>query len=185
MLDLPIDKKYNIIYADPPWSFKTWSEKGEGKSASQHYDIMTLEDICNLPVADIAEKDCCLFLWCINSMLPQALQVIEAWGFTYKTVAFNWIKTTKSGSPCFGMGFWTRQSSEMCLLATKGKPSPQAHDVRQTLLSPRREHSRKPDEVRDMIERLAPGLHRVELFAREVVDGWDAWGNEVNKFNEE
>jgi len=184
LIKLP-NKQYDIIYADPPWTFETWSKKGEGKSASQHYNVMTLEDICNLPVADIAAKDCCLFLWGINSMLPQALQVITAWGFIYKTVAFNWIKTTKEGNPAFGMGYWTRQSAELCLLATRGKPKPQAHNVRQTLLSPRREHSRKPDEVRTMIERLAPGENKIELFARQHISGWDTWGNEVNKFDEE
>ena len=182
---LATDKKYNVIYADPPWEFKCWSAKGTGRSAEQHYSVMSLDKLCKLPVRDIAAKDACLFMWAVNSMLPEALQVIEAWGFAFKTVAFTWVKTTKTGKPHFGMGYWTRQSTEMCILATRGKPQPQGHNVRQAVLSQRREHSRKPDEIRGMIERLSckPDDNKIELFARQSAPGWDVWGNETSKYD--
>lgn len=176
--------RYGAILADPPWRFAVRSPKGEGRSASQHYSTMTLADIMALPVADYAAKDCTLFMWAIDPMLPQALDVIRAWGFTFKTVGFYWTKTNKDGSSFTGMGYWTRANPEQCLLATRGNPKRINKDVRRLITAPRRQHSRKPDCIYDRIERLVPGPY-LEMFARQRRDGWDAWGNETHKFNVE
>jgi N6-adenosine-specific RNA methylase IME4 len=170
---------YGAILADPAWSFKAWSPKGDGRSAVQHYPVMSVDDIASLPVADLAARDCALFLWATWPLAIGAIKVIERWGFTYKTCAFTWIKVSKSkGTPTFGNGYWTRSNSEVCLLATRGKPKRLHADVGQVILEPRREHSRKPACVHDRIERLVAGPY-VELFAREKRRGWASWGNEV------
>jgi len=173
-------KKYNIIYADPPWSFKVWSEKGEGRSASQHYKLLSKEEIQKLPISDLSEKDCVLFLWATYPCLLEALELIEKWGFVYKTVAFTWVKKNKiSDSWFWGLGMWTRSNAEICILATKGNVSRVSKGVHSVVDSRIREHSRKPDEVRERIVTLLGDLPRIELFAREKTDGWDVWGNEV------
>lgn len=123
-----------------------------------------------------AADNCALFMWVVDSHLDQAMALIEAWGFKYKTVAFVWAKP-----PPFGMGYWTRKRAELCLLATRGKPKRLSGGVDQLIEAPRREHSRKPDEARRRIARLVPGPY-LEMFAREKPDGWDVWGNEVGKF---
>ena len=177
---MEIKKKYNIIYADPPWTFTTRSDKGKDRSPEKHYDVLSHNDICNLPVNDIANDDCILFIWVIDSMLPEALQVIKKWNFKYKTVAFTWVKQNKKSDDYFtGMGYWTRCNPEQCLLATKGKPKRLSKAVRQLIISKRQEHSRKPDEIRKRIIELCGDLPRIELFARQRVEGWDCWGNEV------
>lgn len=141
---------------------------------------MSVKDICGLKVEEIAAKDCVLFLWATFPQLPEALRVIKAWGFQYKTVAFVWLKQNKSGKGWFfGLGFWTRGNAEICLLATKGKPHRNSNRVHQFLISPIRGHSQKPKEAREKIVELMGDLPRVELFAREKAEGWDAWGNEV------
>lgn len=141
---------------------------------------MNVEDICNLNVAELADEDCVLFLWATFPKLPEALQVIKAWGFQYKTVSFVWLKQNKSGNGWFfGLGFWTRGNAEICLLATKGKPHRKSNKVHQFIVSPLRLHSQKPNEAREKIVELMGDLPRLELFAREKADGWDAWGNEV------
>ena len=179
MIPFP-NKKYNIIYADPAWYFKTYSKKGNGKSAEQHYSCMSLDDICNLPVESIANENCILFIWVIDPMLPQAIKVIKSWGFEYKTVAFTWVKQNKKSKGYFtGLGYWTRANPEMCLLATKGKPKRLSKSVKQLIISNRREHSRKPDEIRDRIIQLVGNIPRIELFARQKIKGWDCWGNEI------
>jgi len=172
-------KKYNIIYADPAWYFKSWSKKGDERSATQHYDCMSISDICNLPISNISEDDCILLIWVIDPMLPQAFEVIKAWGFKYKTVAFTWVKENKSEGYFTGLGYWTRANPEMCLLATKGKPKRISKSVRQLVMDKRREHSRKPDRIRNDIVKLCGDLPRIELFARQRVDGWDNWGNQI------
>jgi len=178
-MDLP-NKKYNIIYADPPWHFKSWSKKGNERSATRHYNCLSINDICNLPIDDIASDDCILFIWVIDSMLPEALKVIEKWNFKYKTVAFTWVKQNKISDGYFtGLGYWTRCNPEQCLLATKGNLKRLSKAVKQLVIDIRREHSRKPDCVRDRIVELCGDLPRIELFARQKVDGWDHWGNEV------
>ena len=174
------DKKYNVIYADPPWRFKTYSNKGQRRSAERHYPTMTLDDIKTLSVREIAGKDCILFLWAIFPCFQEALQVIEAWGFQYKTIAFVWVKKNrKSDSLFWGMGYWTRANAEVCILATKGHPKRINSGVHQVVMSNIEEHSKKPNEVRERIVRLVGDLPRIELFARQKVDGWDCWGNEV------
>tara|TARA_R110000824_G_scaffold49590_1_gene139217 strand:+ start:226 stop:765 length:540 start_codon:yes stop_codon:yes gene_type:complete len=173
-------KKYNIIYADPAWYFKTYSDKGNKRSAVQHYDCMSIDDICNLPINSICDDDCMLFLWVIDPMLPEAIKVIESWGFKYKTVAFTWVKKNKKSDNYFtGMGYYTRSNPEMCLLATKGKPKRISKSVRQLIVSKLQEHSKKPDCVRNKIVELCGDLSRIELFARNRYKGWDSWGNQI------
>jgi N6-adenosine-specific RNA methylase IME4 len=170
--------KYAVIYADPPWRFELWSDKGE-RVAENHYPTMTLDEIKALPVGELAAKDCALFLWAVMPQLDAAFEVIQAWGFEYKTCAFNWVKMTNDGSrPRHGMGYWTRANSELCLLATRGAPKRINADVQQVILAPRREHSRKPDEAAERIERLVAGPY-IELFSRRPREGWGAWGNEA------
>jgi len=174
-------KKYSVIYADPPWSFKVYSGKGKQRSADRHYDTMSLADIAALPVAQLAADDCALLMWAVMPELPGALEVIKAWGFTYKTVGFTWVKENRSGDGLFwGMGYWTRANAEVCLLATKGSPKRQAKDVHQVVMSPVSEHSRKPDEVQVRIERLLPGPY-LELFGRRPTPRWTVWGNQISR----
>tara|TARA_Y100001951_G_scaffold34559_1_gene27230 strand:- start:46 stop:591 length:546 start_codon:yes stop_codon:yes gene_type:complete len=171
--------KYNIIYADPPYSFKSYSKKGESRSAKQHYSCMGFNDICNLPVNDIADLDCVLFLWVTDPFLEKSFELIKRWNFQFKTVAFTWVKTTKINNFFMGLGYWTRANPEMCLLATKGNPKRISKNVKQLIIDKRREHSRKPDCVRDRIIELCGDLPRIELFARPpFVKGWDHYGNE-------
>lgn len=171
-------KKYNIIYADPPWTYKVWT--GIGKTAANHYSLMTTKDICNLPIKDIAEDDCILFLWITPPCLPDAFKVIESWGFKYKTIGFTWVKRNKKSPSWFwGLGYWTRANAEICLIATRGKPKRICNSVHQIIDTPIEEHSKKPEEARKRIIQLMGDLPRVELFARQKHDGWDSWGNEI------
>ena len=141
---------------------------------------MSIEELCALPVADLAAPDSALFLWATFPQLPEALRLIEAWGFTYKTVAFVWLKKNKKADSWFyGLGFWTRGNAEICLLATKGHPKRQAANIHQFIISPIEAHSKKPDEARAKIISLMGDLPRVELFARQTPPGWAVWGNEV------
>lgn len=179
MIPFP-DKKYSIIYADPPWTYKTYSGKGKKRSAERHYSCMTKEEIQSLPVQNIAADDCVLFLWVTFPTLEEGLELIQKWGFTYKTCAFNWVKRNRKSDGWFwGLGYWTRSNSEICLLATKGHPKRISKSVHQVCDARIMEHSRKPSEVRDRIVELLGDVPRIELFARERVDGWDAWGDEV------
>ena len=166
-----------MIYADPPWRY---TQKGLQGAAEKHYPTMGIDEICALPVADLAAPDSVLFLWATFPQLPEALRLIRAWGFTYKSVAFVWLKKNKKADSWFyGLGFWTRANAEVCLLATKGKPKRISGSVRSVVLSPLQQHSRKPAEIRDRIVELMGDLPRIELFAREAAPGWDVWGNEV------
>lgn len=168
---------YQIIYADPPWHYEQKRLQG---AAEHHYPTMSIEEICSLPIAGIAARDSLLFLWATFPQLPEALRVIAAWGFKYKTVAFLWLKKNKKADSWFyGMGFWTRGNAELCLLATRGHPKRQAANIHQFIISPIEEHSKKPDIVRDRITALAGDVPRIELFARQETLGWDVWGNEV------
>jgi N6-adenosine-specific RNA methylase IME4 len=180
MIPLP-DKKYSIIYADPPWGYQN---RGTRAAASKHYGTMTVEELKKM---DVGAAGGVLLAATAPSlcgrpfpMLREALEVIEAWGFTYKTVAFNWVKQNKTGAGLFwGLGNWTRSNSEICLLAVKGKPKRMSASVHSVILSPVQQHSRKPAETRDRIVELMGDLPRIELFAREAAPGWDAWGNEA------
>ena len=180
---MDISKKYNVIYADPPWSFKTYSDKGKDRSPENHYNVMTLNDICNLPVNKIANDNSVLLMWVIDPLLDKAFKVIDAWGFKYKTVGFTWAKTNRKSMGFFtGLGYWTRGNPEMCLLATKGKPKRLSKSVPQLVVEQRREHSRKPDIMYNHIENLLEGPY-IELFARTRRNNWDSWGNQLDKFN--
>ena len=178
MISLP-NKKYGVIYADPPWSFKTYSDKGKDRSPEKHYPVLNLGDIISLPVSRIAKDNAVLLMWVIDPLLDQAFKVIDAWGFKYKTVGFTWTKTNKTKPGFFtGLGYWTRGNPEMCLLATKGKPKRLSKSVPQLVIDQRREHSKKPNIMYKHIENLLEGPY-IELFARQKTKGWDAWGNEV------
>lgn len=160
----------------------------------RHYATMSLDDIKALPVGALAAKDCVLLLWAVDPLLPEAIEVGRAWGFAYKTVGFTWAKlrreTSKRGGffeliwhklfP-IGTGYWTRSNPEQCLLFTRGNPKRLSASIRQLVIAPRREHSRKPDEIRDSIRKLTDGPY-LELFARAAAPGWDAWGNQVERF---
>ena len=177
-----MNKKYNIIYADPPWSFKTYSKKGkEKKSADNHYQCMNINDIYDLPVGSIADDNCVLFLWVTFPLLEQGIETIKRWGFVYKTCAFNWVKKNKKSDSFFwGLGYWTRSNSEICLLATKGNPKRISKSVHQVCDARIMEHSKKPDEIRNRIVQLMGDIPRIELFAREKAEGWHVWGDEVD-----
>lgn len=170
-------KKYQTILCDPPWSY---ADQGCQGTMANHYKGMNLKEICDLPIKDITDKNCILFLWATYPMLKEALEVIEAWGFKYKSIAFQWLKLNpKSLTPFYGLGRWTRGNTEPCLLATKGKPKRISKSVFQLIQEPRMRHSQKPAIVRDKIVELMGDLPRIELFAREKTKGWDVWGNEV------
>ena len=180
-------KRYGAIYADPPWYFRNYSAKGTGRAAIAHYDVMDMDVLKAMPIADLAAKDCALFMWATDPMLPQALELMQAWGFAFKTVAFNWVKLKKGGEakrvsddPFFtGLGYWTRANPELCLLGTRGKPKRKSKAVRRLVASERRKHSRKPDEVYRRIEQLVDGPY-LELFARESRGRWDAIGDQLD-----
>lgn len=170
--------KYGCIVADPPWSFETFCGKRTTphRGAQEHYTTMQLSGLQLLPVADWADSNCALFMWVVDSHLDEALALGKWWGFEFKTCAFVWSKGR------IGMGYWTRKQTEQCWLFTKGKPARKDKGVRQVIDAPRREHSRKPDEVYGRVEALVDGPY-LEMFARQRRPGWDAWGNEVEKFD--
>ncbi len=173
------DKKYNIIYADPPWKYL---DSGCNGACEKHYKTMTVNEICDLPIQNITDKDCVLFMWATYPMLKESLNVMDAWGFTYKTIGFQWIKRNrKSEGYFFGAGQWTRGNTEACLLAVKGNPHKFKinNGISQIIDCPVGRHSSKPPIVRDKIIELLGDLTRIELFAREQADGWDCWGDEV------
>ena len=168
--------KYNIIYADPPWQYF----EGGYKNQSQHYPTLTLEQICNLPIGDLAADDCVLFMWVTYPMLDQFIDVLRCWGFEYSTVAFTWIKKNKSGEGFFfGLGNCTRSNAEICVLAKRGTIERQDASVSQIIYEPVQEHSKKPDIVRDKIVKLMGDLPRIELFARQKTKGWSSWGDSI------
>jgi N6-adenosine-specific RNA methylase IME4 len=192
--DLP-KRHFGCILADPPWAFRTFS--GENmtphRCAEDHYRTMELAEMQALPVADLAAPDCALFMWSVGSHLVESIDLARAWGFEFKTDAFYWVKQRLIGAdqidlftgdipePRKGFGYWTRKQVEPCLLFTRGSPRRLTKGVRQAIIEPRREHSRKPDEQYRRIEQLVDGPH-LELFARVAWPGWTAWGNEVGKF---
>jgi N6-adenosine-specific RNA methylase IME4 len=176
------DKKYGVIYADPAWTYRDKALAGN-RGAGCKYPVMSLEDICRLPVKDLAADDCVLFLWVTMPKLNEAFDVMKAWGFEYKTCAFTWVKQNRKSDRLFwGMGRWTRANAELCLLGTKGKPKREDAGGHSVIISHVEEHSKKPAETRDRIVRLlgaGGGIQKIELFARQTVEGWDCWGNEV------
>lgn len=174
------DKQYKIIYADPPWRYKVWSGKGKKSTAENHYPTMDIRQIYDLPVEQLADEDSVLFLWATAPCLQEAINTIRNWGFTFKTVAFTWIKRNKkSGSLFWGLGHWTRANPEYCLLGTRGQPQRINKAVHSVIESIIRRHSRKPDEAAERIVKMMGDLPRIELFARNAKTGWDYWGNEM------
>jgi N6-adenosine-specific RNA methylase IME4 len=172
------NKKYKIIYADPPWSYG--DPKANRGGAVRHYATMSHQGIKDLPVQEIADTDCALLIWTTMPKIKECLEVIESWGFEYRTTAFTWVKRNKKSDGWFwGMGSWTRANPELCFLATRGKPQRQSASVHSVLDARIQQHSKKPDETRTRITELLGDLPRIELFAREQTPGWDAWGNET------
>jgi len=174
------DKKYNIIYADPPWHYRTWRD-GMG-TAEKHYRTMKIEEIVAMKdtIQRISEKDCVLFLWVTFPCLLEGIKTLQEWGFKYKTCGFTWVKRNKvSDTWFFGLGHWTRANAEICLIATKGHIKRASNKVSQIVDTHIEEHSKKPAIVRDRIVDLVGDLPRIELFARQTAEGWDCWGNEV------
>ena len=184
MLPFP-DKKYRIIYADPPWSFSSKELQTYGgkrfTSMDKHYVTQSSAWIKSLPVKDIAETDCALFLWSTDAHLGQAVETVGSWGFKYITVAFVWEKLTSRGKTAANLGAWTMKNYELCLLGTKGTmlKHKKVNNIYQKVAAERGAHSKKPEQVRKNIEALFGDQSRIELFARQKTDGWDAWGNEV------
>lgn len=195
---------FACVVADPPWKFISWSRHPalvmNARSPEKHYSVMTMPEILGLPVQDIVAPDCHLFLWATGPCLPHALRVMGAWGFVYSGMGFVWIKLRKRACDAdaermvsladlpsllhTGLGLTTRKNAEFVLLGRRGKPRRLAANVREVILAPRREHSRKPDIAFEEIVRYAPGP-RLEMFARESRAGFTAWGNEADLFDHE
>lgn len=192
MISLPMGE-FGAVLADIPWRFITFSGKKSVPSRTEvdPYPTMALAELKQLPVAESCAKDCALFMWIVGSHLDQALDLGRSWGFKYTTDAFVWLKDPDDYyqrnliemEPKFNisMGYWTRKQSETCLLFTRGKPRRLSKGVRQVIAYPRREHSRKPDEQYERIERLVGGPY-LEMFGRQQRAGWTVWGNETDKF---
>ena len=174
--------RFSCIYADPPWQYKVYSKKGQGRSAENHYRTMSKEDIYSLPIESIAEKDCILFLWVTFPCLIEGLEAINRWGFKYKTLGFCWVKRCKKQTHkwFWGLGFWTRANPEICIIATRGNPKRISKGVHSVIDTPIEEHSKKPDIVRQKIVELIGDVSRIELFAREEYPGWMCLGNEID-----
>ncbi|MCP4802268.1 MAG: hypothetical protein GY891_05335 [Bacteroidetes bacterium] len=180
-------KKYKIIYADPPWHYGSKSavnntSGSDHKPLSDHYNTMSLAELKLLPISEMTDKDAACFMWVTDSHLDEAIQIFKAWGFKYKTIAFNWVKTTSKGNYCKNVAPWTMKSTEICLLGTKGAMTKykKANNIESLLIAERTKHSRKPEEVRKRIELLFGDLPKLEMFARKATDGWDVFGNEVS-----
>lgn len=179
------DCKYNIIYADPPWKYNSRDNHNTkfGGGVHAHYPTMTMAEIEALPVQKIAADNCALLLWTTFPYLEKQIKLFEKWGFKYKTLGFSWIKTnSKNGNPFFGVGYYAKSNCEICLLGVKGKMKPVSNYISSCVISPKRAHSQKPDEVRERIVELFGDVPRIELFARQQAAGWDCWGNQVDMF---
>ena len=185
-----VGKKYDIIYADPPWEYRVWSKKGERRTAASFYETQTLGYLAAMDIASLCNPDCVLLMWATFPCLQEALLLGKAWGFQYKTVAFVWVKRNLHDHGLHvGMGHYTRANAEVVLLFTKGKSLQRvSKNVQQVVITPKGKHSQKPDEVRKRIVRLFGDRPRLELFARsragffpdEEYRGWDVFGNEAN-----
>lgn len=195
LMELKINK-YQIVYADPPWKFHLSPDKAYTSKQKfdengvqvyprldidNQYETLEAKDIAALPIQDFIDKDAACFMWTTDTHMPQALEIMKAWGFTYKTVAFVWEKQTNKGNPVCLLGPWTHKTYEICLFGTKGAMMKHKKDskIRQMVKAERTIHSKKPQEVADRIVRMFPDCSRIELFARDAKPGWDVWGNEV------
>lgn len=174
-------KKYNIIYADPPWRNPKSGTKA--RNNEKHYPSMSTEEICGLPVQSISATKSILFLWACFPCLVDALKVIKAWGFEYYGLGFDWCKVKSDGKPKIGCGYYTRQNNEVCLIGVKksmqSRIKPIKRNIGCSVLDMPREHSRKPDIIRNQIVEICGDIPRIELFARQQISGWDCWGNEL------
>lgn len=182
-MEINLNKKYNLIYADPPWQY---NDKGCYGAAENQYDTLSLDLICKLPIKETLDKDAILFLWATAPLLPEAFEVIKHWGFKYTTIGFVWLKHYPN-KKCFvkGLGHYTRGNAELVLIGIKGTPTIINHSICQVFESERREHSRKPDELREIIASLVPvNYKKLELFARVKHEDWDVYGNELQKFEQ-
>lgn len=179
------DKKYNIIYADPPWKYGSKQPFRSGgvrfHKLEEEYPTVSTDEMCKWDIGRIADNDCALFMWTTDSHVEDAIQLMKSWGFKYVTIAFVWVKQTKNGNQVSNLGAWTMKNCEICLFGTRGamKKYKKSNSVQQLLYAERTKHSRKPDEARKRIEQLFGDIPKIELFAREYADGWDCWGNEV------
>jgi N6-adenosine-specific RNA methylase IME4 len=180
MIPFP-DKKYNIIYADPPWRYQDTACHGSIKE----YDTMTLEAIKDLPVQTLADQPCILFLWVTFPLLQEGLDVMKSWGFKYTTLGFSWVKLNDNGSPFFGIGHYTKSNCEVCLIGAKGNIHQLVKDdsISSLIMTKKSKHSEKPHKIRDKIVQLLGDIPRIELFARHKINGWDQWGNQVPLYN--
>ena len=177
-----MNKTYKIIYADPPWKYNSRANhKTRFRGGAEgHYPLMTMDEIKALNVELLADENCAMFMWCTFPYLDEQIKLFKHWGFKYRTVGFTWIKTNpKNGKPFFGVGYYAKSNAEVCLLGIKGKLKPISNKISSIVIAPRREHSRKPDEVKENIVKLFGNLPRIELFARQATPGWDTWGNEI------
>lgn len=175
-----IRKKYNIIYADPPWKYDN-EKSNDPAMGGMTYPTMSQKELCALPVSSISADNCMLFLWVTMPKLPQGLEVLSAWGFRYITIPITWLKVNRvKGGVYSGMGHWTNGNQELVLMGKKGRPKRKVKNIKQVVVAPVSRHSAKPDEVRMRIEKLMGKLPRVELFARNKTRGWDAIGNEID-----
>lgn len=186
------EEGFRVLLADPPWSFITRSDRGKGRSPDKHYSTMTLAEIGDMPVRFLMARDAHCFLWTTGPHLPMAFDIMQAWGFRYSGMGFVWVKLRArerdaifltDDSFHMGMGYTTRKNAEFCLLGRRGQPKRLRKDVRELIVSARRQHSRKPDEVYRRIEAYCDGP-RLELFGRQQRPGWTVWGNETDKFKE-
>lgn len=172
-------KKYQLIYADPSWTYNDKGNAGK-RGASHKYSITPFDEMCAMPINSIADENCLLAMWWTGPLFEEALQLVKEWGFkTRNMTGFTWHKKTKHGKDVFGMGHYTRGNAENCLFAVKGNPKRVDASVRQLIEAPVREHSRKPDEARDRLVQLMGDVPRIELFARQRFEGWDASGHEL------
>jgi N6-adenosine-specific RNA methylase IME4 len=178
-------QKHEIIYADPGWRYRDKAKAGSRGVDGKYKSTMSMDEIVDLPVQQIATDNAYLFLWVTSPLIGEIIQsgLMKHWGFKQKNVAFTWIKTTKHGKLHWGMGNWTRANPEFCLLGIRGKPKRISCAVHSVVMAPIGPHSRKPDVVRDRIVELCGDLPRVELFARQRTPGWLAWGDELTAFN--
>ena len=184
-------RHYNVVEADPAWHHKSYSVKGQRRSPSRYYKTMTLEEICALPVKEIAHKNCHLMLWTTQPHLQQSFDVLRAWGFKYSSCYIFWLKLNPKSADVIwmrasdfhtGMGFTTRKNVEIVLLGRRGSPKRLAKNLPDYLIAARRQHSRKPDAFYDHVRQYAAGP-RISLFTRETREGFDSWGDEADKFD--
>lgn len=179
------DKKYNIIYADPPWKYGSRQPFRKGgtrfNKLEEEYATLSTAEMCEWDIKRITNRDCAIFLWSTDSHIKDAIELLKAWGFKFVTIAFVWVKTTRKGNRVSNLGAWTMKNCEVCLFGTKGamRKYKKSNSVQQLFYAERTKHSAKPDCVRGYIETLFGDLPRIELFARQQVEGWDCWGNEV------